>query len=112
MLIVPLIILAVVLIIRVAVLWVVIAFSPLLALVRGFGKDSMLSGISSKISASNIIGMIFAPVLPVFILSLSIVFLQSLSSRFYDPANTGSWESMGITLTHNTEAQETCATIR
>lgn len=86
MLIVPLIILAVVLIMRIGILWIVIAFSPLLALLRGFGKD-WASKVSSKITVPNIIGLIFAPVMPVFVLSISILFLQTLSQKFYDPAN-------------------------
>ncbi len=109
MLIVPLIVLAVVLIMRIGILWVVIAFSPFLALLRWFGKQDWLS--KTKFTTTNIIWIIFSPVLPIFVLGLSIIFLQALSQRFYDPANQGSRESFGITIQHDEKEQMSCATI-
>lgn len=73
---VPLLILCVVLIIRIAVLWIMIAFSPILVLAEALDfdlKSFKKYGIKSALS------MIFLPVMATFAISISIVFLSVLS---------------------------------
>ncbi len=73
---IPLIVLCVVLIIRVAILWVTIAFSPILVLSEVFGFKL---GDMQKFGLKNAISMIFLPVMATFAISISIVFLSVLS---------------------------------
>lgn len=77
---VPLLILCVVLIIRVAVLWITIAFSPLLVLSKVFDFNLGKSSKSlENFTVSNVISTIFLPVIVTFAISISIVFLSVLS---------------------------------
>lgn len=112
MLVVPLLMLAVLLIMRVGILWLIIAFSPGLALLVAFGKSKLLENISSKFTIGNILGLIFAPVLPIFVLGLSLIFLQTITAIFHDPDSVSSWENFGIDMRYDQEAQMTCASIR
>jgi len=81
-LIIPLLILTIVLLARIAYLWLVIAFSPLLILSRLFFKDSKwLWDLWDKIPKIwDLIWVIFAPVITVFVLSLSVIFMTVLSN--------------------------------
>jgi hypothetical protein len=72
-LILPLFALAVVLIMRVVVLWVVIAFSPFLIVMYVF--DYQVPGVGKKGSMGNILGLIFLPVFATFAISISALFL-------------------------------------
>lgn len=72
-LILPLFALAVVLIMRVVILWVVIAFSPFLIVMYVF--DYQVPGVGKKGSMGNILGLIFLPVFATFAISISALFL-------------------------------------
>lgn len=76
----PLIILAVVLVIRVVYLWVIIAFSPLLVLAYVFEFKAIEKQFEWKFTKGNIISLIFLPVFAVFALSISLVFMGLLSN--------------------------------
>ena len=86
LLLVPLITLAVVLIMRIGILWGIIAFTPL-GIVAGLLFGDILgkwggSDFMSKIwNVKNIIWLIFAPIVPVFVLSISIVLIQALHGQ-------------------------------
>lgn len=69
----PLFALAVVLIMRVVVLRVVIAFSPFLIVLYVF--DFEVPGVGKKWSIGNILGLIFLPVFATFAISISVLFL-------------------------------------
>ena len=74
LMIIPLLALAVVMIIRVVVLRVLIAFSPLLILAVVY--EFNLSSVSEKASLKSIVGLVFLPVFVVFAVSMSIIFLS------------------------------------
>jgi len=78
---IPIAILMVLLIIRIGYLWVVVAISPIIVLVN-FGVDEKIKKrfklISEKFSTTEIIRLIFAPVVVVFTVSLCIVFLATI----------------------------------
>lgn len=76
---VPLLILCVVLIMRVAILWITIAFSPLLILSKVFDFKLGENKTIQKFTISNVISTIFLPVIVTFAISISIVFLSVLS---------------------------------
>ena len=77
----PLLVLCVVLIIRIAVLWIFIAFSPVLVLIEAL--ELKIGGDAGKklgnYSISSALSMIFLPVMATFAISISIVFLSVLS---------------------------------
>ncbi len=85
---IPLVALAVVLIIRVVLLRAIIAFIPLGIVFALLWKEVWLSwdGFSlwdtlGKVDAKWIIWLIFAPILPVFAISMSIIFLHTLQTN-------------------------------
>ncbi len=80
--IIPLLILAAVMVIRTIVLWLVIAFSPLLVLAYSFkfSREKIENLEWWKFSLNNIVWLIFLPVFAVFALSISVVFLSLLSN--------------------------------
>lgn len=90
LLIIPLIWLAVMSIWRVGMLWLAIAFSPLIVMFQLFKNNKKLSElqwnmnfkwwIDAKFSLSNIIKLIFQPVLTVFALGLSLILLSATTS--------------------------------
>lgn len=75
----PLIALAVVLFIRIGFLRAVIAASPLLILVNVF-KDTLKIDLGKHFTIENILKAIFAPVITVFALSISMIFMTTLSN--------------------------------
>lgn len=84
-LIVPLIALAVVMIVRVVYLWLIIVFSPLItiavALQRGDKIGGKIEGVLSNVlKPTQIISLIFLPVIATFGLSISIIFLSLLKT--------------------------------
>lgn len=93
---IPLIALAVTLIIRIVILRWVIAFVPLWIVMYGLdigGKDGLKAPSwlgEWSLNAGSIIGLIFAPVLPVFAISISIVILQTLQSQMNTVINGNS----------------------
>ncbi|MEI7562225.1 MAG: hypothetical protein WCJ39_00425 [bacterium] len=82
-LLIPLLALTVVLIIRIGFLWLVIAVSPLLILSEVFKIKGIKDALDKiGLSLSNIVSVIFAPVITVFALSISLVFLSTLIKSF------------------------------
>ena len=98
---------AVVLIIRAVILWLVIAFSPVLVLMFIYGKESESTAIGggnlSKLS--DVLTLIFFPVFVVFAISLSIVFLTLISRLDFieerTPCDEDPLSLMGCNLTCN-----------
>lgn len=79
----PLLALAVVLIIRIWFLWLVIAASPFVVLAETF-KDTIKlpEALKKHFDLSNILSVIFAPVVTVFALSLAVIFITTLINTF------------------------------
>lgn len=78
-LVVPLFALAVVLVIRAVILWLIIAFSPFLLMMYVY--EFKLGETAEKAWVKNVLSLIFLPVVAVFAISMSLIFL-SLISRF------------------------------
>jgi len=78
----PLLALAVVLLVRIWVLWLAIASMPIIILFEvfkwAFGKSSKISDIFPYFEISHLIKLIFAPVFVVFAISMSLIFLTAL----------------------------------
>ena len=81
MLILPILALAIIMFARVGILWMAIAFSPIIIIKEvfkvDFWKDSKLLW---ALELKNLIRLIFAPVLVIFGLSISLIFMSTLSS--------------------------------
>lgn len=90
---VPLIALVVVLIMRVAYLWVIIAFSPLIALGIAWDILPKDNPLTKKFTLKSILSLILLPVVVTFALSLSIIMLSALSEWF---ARNWSLETVGV----------------
>jgi len=85
----PLLALAVVLIARIGLLWVAIAASPVIVLLKVFGdilwgEDKILW---EYLNTKSIIQLIFAPVFVVFAISMSLIFLTALSPNWKDKSS-------------------------
>lgn len=80
----PLIALCIILVMRVAFLWIVIGFAPILVIVRVLqaawvkALDSLIEPFKEKFSFGTIIGLLFQPVIIVFVISMGTMFLDSL----------------------------------
>lgn len=99
---IPLVALAATLIIRVVLLRAIIAFVPLGIVFWWLGKDIpwgwgwsiklpgvlWWASIDSKNAGSSIIWLIFAPVLPVFAISISLIILQTLQLEMWKAIST------------------------
>jgi hypothetical protein len=70
--------LAIVLIIRIGFMRAAIVLSPFLVLVKVFDREDKLGDMKKHFSLSNVIKVIFAPVVTVFALSISLVFMSTL----------------------------------
>ena len=84
-LIIPLIALAVVMVIRVVYLWLIIVFSPLITIAVALQWGEWISWkiegvLSNVLKPTQIISLIFLPVIAVFWLSISIIFLSLLKN--------------------------------
>lgn len=79
-LIIPLFALAIIMVVRVVILWLVIVFAPILTLAVAFWLEEKLQWLSDKVSIKNIISLIFLPTFAAFGISISIVFLSLLSN--------------------------------
>lgn len=109
----PLIALCVVLVMRVAVLWMVVWFSPLLVLwwtlklmkVENSTLDSMMKWIWEKLTLANVVNLLFQPVMIVFTISMGMMFLDTLSTTIV--ADNG----FGEALQCNMRASEQCCSI-
>lgn len=82
-LVIPLLTFAVVMIIRVVVLRLVIAFSPILAMAYVYDFKKITEISDGKFTFQNILNLLMMPVLGVFALSISIVFLSILNNVDY-----------------------------
>lgn len=97
LLIIPLIWLAVMSIGRVGMLWLAIAFSPLIVMFKLFWKDGKIwdiqkkmnfkRWIDAKFNISNIVRLIFQPVITVFALGLSLILLTATTSMLLPDTN-------------------------
>lgn len=83
---IPVLVFAVVLLMRIWMLWVIIALSPVLILVFVFKIWKDISFLK-KFSLPEVLKMIFSPVIVVFAVSLSIIFLSAIQSA--KPSRTG-----------------------
>lgn len=77
-LIVPLFVLAIIMIMRVVILWLIITFSPLIWLAIAFDFQDLLKKANEKVSKENILWLIFLPTVATFGISISIIFLSLL----------------------------------
>lgn len=96
----PLVALAIVLVVRIGFLWIMVVMSPFIVLAETFGFADKLG---EHFKLGNIISVIFAPVVTVFALSISLVFMtamvQSLQNQNKADAITKAdrWQKIGIT---------------
>ena len=97
----PLLTLALVLIVRIWILWLAIAISPIIVLLKVFdgvfklGWESWWWKLFEHFEISNLIKLIFAPVFVVFAISMSLIFLTALNKfqdKWDDGMQTG-WDS-------------------
>ena len=84
----PLVALTVVLIMRIAYLWVVIAASPFIILTEVFKKQLKIEAITKNFSLEKIISVMFSPVITVFALSMAIIFMSVLLKSFSSTPTT------------------------
>lgn len=120
LLVIPLIGLAVTSIARVALLWLVISFSPFIALYKFMGKDNKMIGdvgwkdgisfnrwkglIDFSPDLSGVIQLIFNPVLVVFALGVSLIFLSATNKMLWPTATEdGLLQAVGIELDRDSE---------
>lgn len=122
---IPLVALALVLIIRVIILRWVIAFIPLWIVIYGLKDEipwaewiswwiDLWSNLWWKLDAKGIIWLIFAPILPVFAISISIIVLQTLQIELWHVMNDTSavWSFFGMTSSQWTTLWTTCIDFR
>ena len=95
----PLLALTLVLIIRIGFLRCIIGTSPIIILLKVFKIP--IKALDSHIDIKNIISAIFAPVITVLALSMSLLFMTALISTYKsnDPALNQWLESMWVTVT-------------
>jgi hypothetical protein len=110
---IPLLVFAIIMIIRVAVLWLVIAASPILVLMfinkwKAPGSNKVASNIANL---SNILSLIFLPVIGTFAITMSVVFL-SLIQRANFMRDVTIAELFGLetasTASSSTDANQKC----
>lgn len=94
----PLIALALVLILRIGILWLYIVASPFIILKESFKNFVKIDGLDKYLSIKSVIGIIFAPVVTVAALSLSLIFMTALVNGFTSTdISSAIHESLGIT---------------
>ena len=71
----PMLALAVVLVARIMILWIFIAISPIWIVLVVFNKEGVLWKFKDYFSKQEVVGILFAPVLITFAVSLSTVFI-------------------------------------
>lgn len=76
----PLTAMVVVLIMRVVMLWAIIALSPIIVIMKVFGWEKKMSGSLEMFKLENIISLLLAPVLISFAVSLSTMFIIILKT--------------------------------
>jgi hypothetical protein len=110
----PLIALCIVLMMRVAVLWMVVWFAPLLVLwwtlelmgIKNEQLSSMMKWIWEKLTLSNVVNLLFQPVLVVFVITMGMMFLDALQATIV--ADNGFWEALKC---DNSTWQQCCSMI-
>ncbi len=101
----PLIALALVLILRIWVLWLYIVASPFIILKASFKNFLSIKGLDDYLSIKAVMGIIFAPVVTVAALSISLIFMTALSNGFtsHDTSSAIN-ETLGITKLNDAQA--------
>ena len=94
----PLIALALVLIARIGVLWLYIVSSPFIILKESFKNLIKIEKLDKYLSINGVIGIIFAPVITVAALSISLIFMTALANGFGSTSTAPAiYETLGIT---------------
>ena len=92
----PLIALAVVLIARIGVLRLYIVASPFIVIKESFKNFIKMEWLDKYLSLKAIMGIVFAPVVTVAALSISLIFMTALVNGFKSPdANNALYDSLG-----------------
>lgn len=91
----PLLALALVLIARIGVLWLYIVASPFIILKASFKDFIKMDKLEEYLSVKGVMGIIFAPVITVAALSISLIFMTALVNGF---ASSGSSEQIHQTM--------------
>lgn len=107
----PLLALAIVLIIRIWFLRVTIVLSPFLVLVETFKRwDKIWWDLQKHFNIKNIIKVIFAPVMTVFALSISLIFMStlivSLNAHQWWETKVDIWKEMWVTTIKTDDPNE------
>lgn len=96
----PLIALAIVLIARIGMLWLYIAASPFLVIKKVFGDTiPNLWSLDKTLDLNNVFKLIFAPVITVAALSISLIFMTALIKGFNSGDNTAMSSEIAENLT-------------
>jgi hypothetical protein len=112
LLLLPLVALSVTLIMRIGILRWLIAFAPLwVAAFALFDMKWWGEWLLKNINLKSILWIIFAPIVPVFVLSISIIFIQALHRNMNDDLGKeqNAWSFMGMQFTKQAEKNTTCA---
>lgn len=122
--IIPLIALALVLLMRVGILWAIIAFSPFIVVITAFKESKVIASIAGSTEKytkmGNIMGLIFAPIVPVFALGIGMIIIQTLQLRMHEwlGQSQSTWSFLGVNFQatwmrdNNPDNNETCADFR
>ncbi len=96
MLVLPIWALAIIMVARIWILWMIIAFIPII-IIDHVLLSKKISGQIKALDISNIIKIIFAPVLVVFGLSISLIFMSTLTNTLkqYQPDPTNPTAKIG-----------------
>ena len=83
---IPLIVMLVVFMVRIGVLWMAIALSPIIVLLKVFELDKKIDkgSILSYITFENLIPLIFSPAVICFAVSMSTVLVRIISTINYN----------------------------
>lgn len=117
MLMIPLIALAVALIVRVGIIWIIIAFMPIGIALKALDIDTPgwwdgpLKNITGNLNTKGVLWLIFAPVIPVFVLSISIIFIQALQWQQAEDISTAQnkRDFLGMQFQKQEDKSITCA---
>ena len=113
----PLIALALVLITRIWLLWMIIATAPFIILLNVFKDQIKAEWILKSVSFDNILKIVFAPVVTVFALSISLIFMSALIWWLNNNSNNNSSVANNQSITKSfgfdctTWTTQTCSTM-
>jgi len=94
------------LIARIWLLWLFIVASPFIVLKESFSGIFKLGKLDEYLSIKSVIGIVFAPVVTVAALSLSLIFLSALISWFQSPTDSVKFqETIGVEINPNGSQQ-------